>query len=782
MSVLKSRRGPGGIRRQWGVPPHPDPMPAVPRIAGEWTMIFGRAAVVVTVAAWVALVVSILARAFSGSGRASVVETVGFLLAATLLTASAISYLAARLGFYYRAQRHRRIPRAMIDEYFARHQPSLTALVPSYQEQPSVILMTLLSIALQEYPDIRVVLLIDDPPEPRYAEPRRLLDAAVAVPQEVQRLLAEPRARFDALLSEVEERADHDRPPSVELTLRVADEYEHASAWVGTLSDHYQPQDHNEQFVATHLLGQLASDLALTGRALRAAAADDLTKLPTERLVHITRRLAWTFRAELTSFQRKRYASLSSEPNKAMNLNSYIGLMGGRYQEIETPAGRILMPAFGIDADLVVPDADYVLTVDADSVILPEYCARLVYLMEREESSRIAVAQTPYSAFPGPATRLERIAGATTDLQHIVHQGMTYHGASFWVGANAVLRKRALDEIRETEFVGGFPVSRFISDRTVIEDTESSVDLAAGGWDVYNYPERLAYSATPPDFGALCIQRARWANGGLLIIPKLVRAVRERRRRKERTGLTEILLRLNYMASVFGSSLSVLCLMVIPFDGRLVSPLTYAVSIPYFMAMAVDLRYCGYKALDALRIYGFNLLLLPVNMAGSFSSVVQSLTGSKGRFMRTPKVRNRTIPALLFVVLPYLIVAISAYTFWRAYRHHEWSSLIFAAVNAVLGVYAIGAYIGFRISLADIWINVRSYLYKPQKFRPAPARRSADAFHNDAEAEVDDWELVLYLGFADRRRSPRPKPPATRKPGRVTLALPPGELPVAEES
>ena len=60
---------------------------------------------------------------------------------------------------------------------------------------------------------------------------------------------------------------------------------------------------------------------------------------------------------------------------------------------------------------------------------------------------------------------------------------------------------------------------------TLIEDTESSVDLAARGWRLENYPERLAFSATPPDFGALLIQRRRWANGGLLILPKLLRYV-----------------------------------------------------------------------------------------------------------------------------------------------------------------------------------------------------------------------------------------------------------------
>ena len=83
----------------------------------------------------------------------------------------------------------------------------------------------------------------------------------------------------------------------------------------------------------------------------------------------------------------------------------------------------MLAPA-GDSGSIVIPDADYLLTLDADSVLLPEYCLRLVYLLEQPENFRLAVAQTPYSAFPGSSTRMERLAGATTDLQHIVHQGM----------------------------------------------------------------------------------------------------------------------------------------------------------------------------------------------------------------------------------------------------------------------------------------------------------------------------------------------------------------------
>ncbi|GMA96782.1 hypothetical protein GCM10025881_36060 [Pseudolysinimonas kribbensis] len=102
---------------------------------------------------------------------------------------------------------------------------------------------------------------------------------------------------------------------------------------------------------------------------------------------------------------------------------------------------------------------------------------------------------------------------------------MSRFGATFWVGANAVIRKEALKDIEEVEQVGGFEVRRYVQDRTVIEDTESSVDLGTHGWSLVNYPERLSYSATPPDFGSLVVQRRRWANGGLLILPKLIRQV-----------------------------------------------------------------------------------------------------------------------------------------------------------------------------------------------------------------------------------------------------------------
>ena len=119
-----------------------------------------------------------------------------------------------------------------------------------------------------------------------------------------------------------------------------------------------------------------------------------------------------------------------------------------------------------------------------------------------------------------------------------------------------MLRKRALEDIETIEYQGEFKIYRYISDRTVIEDTESTIDLAAHGWTLHNYPERMAYSATPPDFGSLCIQRERWANGGLLIVPKLGEPCGGAARGANGPRSARLLLRLNYMASIFWSSRS----------------------------------------------------------------------------------------------------------------------------------------------------------------------------------------------------------------------------------
>ena len=731
-------------------------MPVVSDPISDRRVAMGRLAVVTTVVAWIIYCIFWLSREFIDGGAVSTrskVEAFTYLIVVTLLTASSLSYLVCRLGFFYRTRDHVRVPRAVIDQFFAESMPTMTVIVPSYREEERIIRNTLFSAALQEYPYLNVTLLIDDPPVANSAKNRDLLETARRLPGEIEAQLAEPGARFTEALERFESRA-HNARPSTEDIETLAAHFDYAVQWLSDLANDTPLEDHADDFYADHVIRGLAGDFAVTATALKAAALDGAS-LSSERMLQFYRRLAWTFRARLTSFERKQYSNLSHDSNKAMNLNSYIGLMGGSYRDIDTVGGRVLLPASSSQRDLYVPEPDYVLTLDADSVLLPEYCLRLVYLMEQSQHQNVAVAQTPYSSFPGSASRLERVAGATTDIQHIVHQGMTYYGATFWVGANAVLRKRALDDVRETSHVGNWEIHRYIQDRTVIEDTESTIDLGLHGWTLLNYPERLSYSATPPDFGALCIQRRRWANGGLLILPKLRRQMKARKARGERSTFAESFLRLNYMASIGWSSLALVMLLAYPFNNALLLPLLALVPLPYFLAMANDLKSCGYKRLDMFRVYGLNLVLLPVNLAGVGNSIVQMIIGDKSVFGRTPKVSDRTIPNLLFIVAPYLMLGLAGFTLWHDALGRRWDNGAYAMVNTVLLCYAIVAYIGLRHSLSDTWIQLKARLYKPVK--PQRQVRSTMPALGAGTSDLD-WASVLHYGTMDAALRPAPAP------------------------
>lgn len=136
--------------------------------------------------------------------------------------------------------------------------------------------------------------------------------------------------------------------------------------------------------------------------------------------------------------------------------------------------------------------------------------------------------------------------GATTDVQLMSHQGSSLFGAGFWVGASAFVRRTALEDIAVTVEERGYPLLLYVRDRTLNEDTDTTVDLIRKGWTVFNYPARLAYSETPPDFGSLLIQRRRWATGGLIILPNLLRYFLAR---PSLPKLVETLLRAQYILS-----------------------------------------------------------------------------------------------------------------------------------------------------------------------------------------------------------------------------------------
>jgi len=635
-----------------------------------------------------------MAAALTADHYLRLVEALVFSILVAFLIYGSLVHQLGRLGWLARLSR---APIAESAGDGSTGSASVAVLVPSYREEPAVVRRTLLSAALQGQPALRVVLLIDDPAPLPGTLADGGLRASRALPGEVEAILAAPARRFAAALEALPSEA-------AAAATALAALHDEAAAQLQVWAKDWPRDDHADDFFAATVLPNFASEHQAAAAGLRGRIPSAAELAASHRLI------AARFGARLTSFERKIWVNLPHEPNKAMNLNAYIACLGRRFRITADAGGASLLPAAdGALADLEVPAADFLVTLDADSVILAGYVRRLVGLMQAAGNERLAVAQTPYAAFPRAPSRLERLAGATTDVQLLLHQGFTRYGATFWVGANAVLRHAALLDIKEQGTERGFVVERFIQDRTVIEDTESTIDLVAKGWSLYNLPERLAFSATPPDFGALIIQRRRWACGGLLVLPKLAghlaTALRERRR-PVRAVAAEALIRAHYLGSLAWVPVAVLALLLVPFsDATALSLWLPLTALPYFVVYGRDLALTGYRGVaDLPRIYALNLLLLPVNLAGAVGSLRQAATGRKVPFRRTPKIAGRTAAS------PGLIGAVWALLIWCALCTlsdlwlGNWMHAAFVGLNGAMLGYAAFVLVGWRESLADLGI------------------------------------------------------------------------------
>jgi cellulose synthase/poly-beta-1,6-N-acetylglucosamine synthase-like glycosyltransferase len=602
--------------------------------------------------------------------------------------------------------------------------PRVAVLVPTFREERRVLQMTVLSAALARYGRRNIVVLVDDPP---LSSSRPLTVDAV---EEIRQRVAEPMQMLRAEAAAARTRIARGVASPVSEIARIAVLYDHAADWLEELGESLWNEAsaefaHVDRFFVEDVVLDLASIYRRCGAAL-AMSTPSLAQVAVEY-----ERLAGLFCDDITVFERKTFANLSHAANKAMNLNSYIGLSGGGYRVHEAGGLRYIEPCEGAGAAFHVPDVDYFLTLDADSVIRPHYLLELVDIAEA--TPRAGVVQTPYLTFPGAPSSVERIAGATTDIQYLVHQGSSLYGAAHWVGANALLRKAALDDIRVMEHDGAAWRPIFVQDRTVIEDTGSTMDLLAKGWSVYNHFRPLAFSATPADFGSLSIQRQRWSNGGLIIFPSLWRQYWQSGRLV--TRLPELLLRSHYLLSPLIGNLAVLMLMVLLLADARELLITSLAMAPYFLLYGRDLSRIGYRFRDLFAVSSLNLMLLPVSLAGVIASIVQMLTGRKAAFARTPKVAGRT------AVHPvYILFNAGMFTLMLGYTGDgiatgDLIGTIVPVVNVLLYGYGLYRFIGLWEGLVDL-------------IRPLPRTVLAVLRNADGQFRIAPRRPVTAFGVA----------------------------------
>jgi cellulose synthase (UDP-forming) len=159
--------------------------------------------------------------------------------------------------------------------------------------------------------------------------------------------------------------------------------------------------------------------------------------------------------------------------------------------------------AGNINAALPRTDGELVLMLDADHVPMPDALDAMVGYFDDE---RVGLVQSPHDFFNHDSVQHYVVGRHEQSLFYrVVCPGKNRHGAAYWCGSSALLRRQALLEI------GG------VATETIAEDFHTTIRLQRHGWTSRYHDEVLVQGLAPHDLDGYLLQRDRWARGNLAV-------------------------------------------------------------------------------------------------------------------------------------------------------------------------------------------------------------------------------------------------------------------------
>lgn len=230
----------------------------------------------------------------------------GFLLIVCFLIYGSLVYQSTRLGYLKRLRRQADIPPQALNHTYRRSaDKALSILVPSYKEERRVIFQTLLSAALQEHPNRRVTLLLDDPPKPNTAGDAAHLAEARELPAHIMAMLQRPAFMFNSSIKTFRARRQRARMNGKAETRLLVTLWQEAADWFEAQASAYDITDHTDRlFVEKIFVDRAAQHQARSAQLKQLLEAE--ASLSEEQIVDDYQRLACLFSCDITSFERKR--------------------------------------------------------------------------------------------------------------------------------------------------------------------------------------------------------------------------------------------------------------------------------------------------------------------------------------------------------------------------------------------------------------------------------------------------------------------------------------------
>ncbi|MGA2409978.1 MAG: hypothetical protein ABSG46_06250 [Candidatus Binataceae bacterium] len=161
-----------------------------------------------------------------------------------------------------------------------------------------------MSAALTEYPRRKVVLLIDDPPNPAEPEPAGQLANMRELVCEINMLMQVQERRYKSELAAFERRRVRGRLDLPAEARRIARAYISIARWFEEQAATHRIRDHYDVLYVERILREPAQEHRRRSKELEILGQEG--RLTRKRLQCEYRRIAALFAVEVTSFERKR--------------------------------------------------------------------------------------------------------------------------------------------------------------------------------------------------------------------------------------------------------------------------------------------------------------------------------------------------------------------------------------------------------------------------------------------------------------------------------------------
>lgn len=159
--------------------------------------------------------------------------------------------------------------------------------------------------------------------------------------------------------------------------------------------------------------------------------------------------------------------------------------------------------AGNINAALERTDGELVLMLDADHVPMPDALEAMVGYFDDE---RMGLVQSPHDFFNHDSVQHYVVGRHEQSLFYrVICPGKDRHGAAYWCGSAALIRRAALLDI------GG------VATETIAEDFHTTIRLQRHGWESRYHDEVLVQGLAPHNLDGYLLQRDRWARGNLAV-------------------------------------------------------------------------------------------------------------------------------------------------------------------------------------------------------------------------------------------------------------------------